>query len=98
MLEDARNLSDYFKFIKTFIPYAFIILKYKNMPYEKFLEKFKNAELRNVLKSLMNFVNDYPTLIVFLIFAYKYRYRVVPYLGEARRQREFIHLFSNAVF
>lgn len=37
-------------------------------------------------------------LYICFLFAYKYRYRVVPYLCEARRQREFIRLFSNAVF
>ena len=64
------TLSDYIKFIKSVLPYAHIMLKYKNMPYEKFLKKFKNHKLRHVLKSLMNFVNDYPTLLVFFIFAY----------------------------
>lgn len=37
-------------------------------------------------------------LSAFFLVAYKYRYRVVPYLCEARRQSEFIRLFSNAVF
>jgi len=47
-----------------------IFIKYKNLSFESFIKKLKNRKLKTVLKDLMHFVQNYPMLLLLLIFGY----------------------------
>jgi len=86
LLSDARKLSgykmyidkpksiysfnDYIKHMKSILPYLKTIIKYKNLSFEDFVKSLKNEKLRSTLEDLMYFVQNYPMVLLLLIFTY----------------------------
>ncbi len=64
------NIIDSAKFLGQNLPFLDIILKYKNMPVEKFVTLFKSQFLREAIVGLMSFLPRYPALYVLMIFGH----------------------------
>jgi phytoene dehydrogenase-like protein len=64
------GIKDYFKIIGSYLPYLDLFIKYKNKSIESYSDKFKSKKLKEILLDFMQHIENYPLILLLLIFSY----------------------------
>lgn len=64
------RLSDLWKMVKAFLPWLDLFAKYRFHSMETYCRRLKDEKLKEILLDFMHHIENYPMILVLLIFAY----------------------------